>query len=99
MAAKVKFMLSPNVRLTRRGSASPVECSEKKSPLLRRGSWSPNIRLLRRASDSNFLKDSEAVVSNAILCTYNCFSELINTVEGCTLFLFTPNFTQGSLYS
>lgn len=82
MAAKVKFMLSPNVRLARRGSASPVECSEKKSPLLRRGSWSPNIRLLRRASDSNFSKDSEAVVSNVILCTYNCFDELINIVEG-----------------
>ena len=95
----MKFTLSPNVRLARRGSATPVECSEKKSPLLRRGSWSPNIRLLRRGSDSNFLKDSENLVRKGILCTYNCFSELINSTEGCSQFLFTPNFTHGSLYS
>lgn len=73
----MKFTLSPNVRLARRGSATPVECSEKKSPLLRRGSWSPNIRLLRRGSDSNFLKDSENLVRKGILCTYNCFLSLL----------------------
>lgn len=62
MSANVKLSLSPNLRLARRGSTSPLECGEKKSPLLRRGSWSPNLRFLRRASDSNFLKDSQSLV-------------------------------------
>ena len=67
MSAKVKFSLSPNLKLSRRGSTSPLECGEKKSPLFRRGSLSPNLRLLRRASDSNFLKDSHSLVRNVSL--------------------------------
>ena len=64
MSAKVNLTLSPNLRLLRRGSATPLERTEKKSPLLRRGSWSPNLRLLRRSSDSSFLKDSQSLVRN-----------------------------------
>ena len=61
-SSKVNFSLSPNLRLARRGSATPLECTEKKSPLLRRGSWSPNLRLLRRSSDSNAVKDGQTLV-------------------------------------
>lgn len=64
-SSKVNFPLSPNLRLARRGSATPVECTEKKSPL-RRGSWSPNLRLLRRSSDSNAVKDSQSLVRTSV---------------------------------
>ena len=70
-SAKVKFSLSPNLRVVRRGSLTPLESKEKKSPLSRRGSWSPNLRLLRRASDSNVFKDSQSLVRNPVHCSAN----------------------------
>jgi len=49
-----------------------LECAEKKSPLFRRGSWSPNLRLLRRDSNSNFLGDSQSLVRIVTPSTNNC---------------------------